>query len=286
MPTVRRKYTAALQRFVLEAAAEGDQKSRTEMVEDLREWRTAELYWVNADMTQVALEAAETMPPWTPSQEMPSPSGWMYFDGQLPELPVVDSVRIDAFGQEVEEWRRPTWVAWAWRWVDGVRHLQMKYGVVGPSDVSARPVPISSYGETFLPIEEDRMLDPNPDFDGPHPMRYATELLMFMGAVWHLMKQPSVATARVDRVRPQGVSKKAPATEVNVVTLRQMRYVEAERSDSGRVYTHRWVVNGHWRQQRSGAGLSVVSPVWIPSYVKGPRGAPLKLKERVMVWRR
>ena len=48
-------------------------------------------------------------------------------------------------------------------------------------------------------------------------------------------------------------------------------------------WSHRWLVNGHWRNQwlpsRAAHRLQ-----WIAGYVKGPASKPLVVKDRVTAW--
>ena len=53
---------------------------------------------------------------------------------------------------------------------------------------------------------------------------------------------------------------------------------------SGRTYRVRWIVDGHWRNPWYPAS-ETHRPRYIDAYVKGPEGAPLKLRETVKVWR-
>jgi hypothetical protein len=46
-------------------------------------------------------------------------------------------------------------------------------------------------------------------------------------------------------------------------------------------WTHRWLVRGHWRQQRVGPGLTSTRPTWIPGHVKGPADKPLIVRTTV-----
>lgn len=74
---------------------------------------------------------------------------------------------------------------------------------------------------------------------------------------------------------------------VQVIDLRPMRHVPTEDTDqTGRRYTHQWVVRGHWRQQPVGPHHSQRRPTWVSSYLKGPQGAPLLTGDRVYAWRR
>lgn len=46
-------------------------------------------------------------------------------------------------------------------------------------------------------------------------------------------------------------------------------------TETGRVYTHRWLVRGHWRNYQDG------KRIWVRPYVKGPAGAPWITQIRV-----
>jgi hypothetical protein len=83
-----------------------------------------------------------------------------------------------------------------------------------------------------------------------------------------------------------------PDPEVTTVDLRRL-YVPQDQDatsdgDGQRRYRHRWVVSGHWRRYKSDrySDETRAQAQWIPSYTKGPDGAPLLSTERVNVWRR
>ncbi len=118
-------------------------------------------------------------------------------------------------------------------------------------------------------------------------------LVSTVAAAWLLMEQPQL----VDRTRLDA-DKQARATAsrlgytdpaVSIVDLRR-QYVpdlrEETGTEGGRRYMHRWVVSGHWRNQRVGSGRAEVRRTWVTPYVKGPEGGELLLTEQVNVWRR
>lgn len=78
--------------------------------------------------------------------------------------------------------------------------------------------------------------------------------------------------------------------DVTIVDLRRLYQPEAPGDQPAdgpaRNYRYRWVVSGHWRNQPFGPQRSQRRQTWIPSYTKGPNGAPLLETERVNVWRR
>ena len=51
--------------------------------------------------------------------------------------------------------------------------------------------------------------------------------------------------------------------------------------DGDPLYSHRWVVRGHWRWQACGKGRKDRRLTWISPHVKGPEDAPLIEVEQV-----
>lgn len=72
-----------------------------------------------------------------------------------------------------------------------------------------------------------------------------------------------------------------PPREVSVLKLRKLAHREATHDESGRAYTHQWIVRAHWRQQACGPGLRDRKPILVAPYIKGPPGAPLIEKDRM-----
>lgn len=50
-------------------------------------------------------------------------------------------------------------------------------------------------------------------------------------------------------------------------------------------YSHRWVVQGHWRNQPYGENMELRRPKWIAPYIKGPEDKPLVVRETVNLWK-
>lgn len=114
-----------------------------------------------------------------------------------------------------------------------------------------------------------------------------------LASAWLLMEQPLLidrTRERADKSTARAYARDSLSTpEVTVVDLRR-QYTPADQEENegmpGRHYRHRWVVSGHWRNQAYGPDRSLRRKTWVPSYVKGPDGAPLLSTERVNVWRR
>ena len=114
----------------------------------------------------------------------------------------------------------------------------------------------------------------------------AEQIGRFVTAVFALINEPGVTSSSLVRA---GKKDAHPVTgqlpEIRRIELRPMKYVNQTHSTSGRVYTHRWVVRGHWRQQFY-ASTGTNAPRWIAPFLKGPEGAPLLTAPKVYVWNR
>lgn len=118
-------------------------------------------------------------------------------------------------------------------------------------------------------------------------------LLCTLAATWALMQQPTISDrtrAPVDKSLARSYRRAGrPEPEVSIVDLRHIYQPPAdddEDTQSSRVYRHRWVVRGHWRDQAHGPARALRRRIYVPAYIKGPDGAPLLDRERVNVWRR
>jgi len=81
---------------------------------------------------------------------------------------------------------------------------------------------------------------------------------------------------------------KMPPPILRVIELRRARnYGEAKEKENGggREYTHRWIVQGHWRNQWY-ASEGRHKQKYIGAYVKGPEDLDLIVKQRVWNWDR
>ncbi|MEU0497934.1 hypothetical protein [Mycobacterium sp. NPDC006124] len=303
VPDIRRQWCNALDKLVehqssalagpTSASTSGErrlQRLQSKLAESLSQMsaeadairNSAELYWVSRDMVDVALDAADSLPEWTPAIAAPAPTGllcWAKPAGSVPwnALSPTDPTEV-------------TWDGlWWWSRPDGVLQLQplsrlaKQPDLLNPYQVTS---PVWATNPTLLlqPLvprtaEATRAADASP-------------LVSVVGAAWLLMGQPTVTATRVfddaPRARTQAPE---PATgnpdRVSIIELR--RPMSPPREHDGehpeRRYSSRWWVGGHWRQQACGPNHADRRPKWIAPYVKGPEGAPLKT-DRVHVWRR
>jgi len=246
----------------------------------------AEFYWVKADMVALAVAAGEQLleTDWDITVR-PSAAGLIYFqdgigmrDSGLGPLPIDAAVWGSIAGR-----------CHVWLMVD--RRRLTKVAQVLP-DAAARAMP--GVGEA---LERTPPLVPVTalwrPLDEP-TLRGDTDPLMFtLNAAWLLMQQPTLfdrAQERPERSQRQAyVRAGRPVPEVSVMDLRRAYAPQDRDPDAGgdgRTYRNRWVVSGHWRNQAYGPEHSQRRRQWIPSYVKGPDGAPLLVTEKVNVWRR
>ncbi len=245
---------------------------------------TADMYWVTDDMTRVALDASQDLPEWSPVAVQPSPWGMLYWAGLLPE--------IHPFPREHPDATLPLagvlWGREAGR--IAVNLLTTAAAAAALGDKLGQRVivedtpPLGPLGYFTLPLEGHPVPEDN-------TVDEAVGITALLGATWTLMQQPTIAERREVRPGRRDVEDvlrlEGSRPLVSAVSLRPMRTVRpgSEDAPSGRHLTVRHVVRGHWRQQYHPSDHSH-RPKWIPSYLKGPEGAPLHLTQQVMVWRR
>lgn len=236
-----------------------------------------DLYFVGADMVELAKHAARSLPDYKlDPEDLPSRSGFIVFEKPLGfvQPPVVGAAgreySISAASWGVREpTRKGVWISWysdqralanptpGWptRYVFDHEHI----------------VPFGS-GVSFVDVLDGAL-------DG------APELLDLLRVTWLLMQQPitqttEVETYRAARKRLQRLGHEPAA--VRVIQLRRANRPPGA-GESGREYRHQWITRGHWRQQWY-PSREVHRPVWIAPHVKGPEGAPMLGGEKVHAW--
>ncbi|MFD0366319.1 hypothetical protein ACFQZZ_33205 [Nocardia sp. GCM10030253] len=238
------------------------------------------LYWASADMTALAVSAGAALDELDFALEArPELAGLMVFDGGVGSTSYDGTVvPVDAVSWGPGPGSAGVvWIPWIARWriVEAAAAQGVELGTLPPPLVMLAVLP-----RGLGPIGRDEV----------------GELLPMIAptvAAWHLMAQPTLT----DRWREPADKKTRRAyardgrgePDVTIIDLRQLYRpndpAHAPDEQPGR-YSHRWVVTGHWRNQRHGAGLVQRKRIWIPDHVKGPNGAPLLTRERVNVWRR
>lgn len=235
--------------------------------------RVEDLYWVTSDMAAVAKTAAAGVDALQVS--MLPVSGIIGVEGL--ELPLYRGTPETAIIA----------VTWSKVRVDlrdsgraiGILSMGLVIEEAGP--VSPIHIYLDGGGRVDLDAEQG---------DNPEGIYGATQVWKWLQAAWELMNTPTVAEAKPMPVPAKVAKKRAKKgrvdPEVRIVTLRPMRNENVTHSPSGRKYHHRWLVRGHWRNQACGPKQSERKRTWVPSYTKGPDGAPLIGGDLVKVWKR
>lgn len=242
--------------------------------------RAAGLYWASADMAALAMSAGASLAAarWA-TADRPSGCGLIVWDGGVGT--------IDAHGVaipvEAMTWGPSPDGCLIGLWISRAR-IQQESSV--ELDIERTPplLPMRGYD---VPVTSE----PVPFVD--LGMNAPTTVTAALAAAWLLIQQPNLVERTIERpdksVRRSYGRAGREDPEVTVIDLRHL-YVPKD-PDAGeevgtRHYRHRWVVSGHWRNQPYGPDREMRRRQWIPSYTKGPDGAPLMITEKVNVWRR
>lgn len=229
---------------------------------------TCSLLWIAPDMVDLLIHAAATLPahdfepsrlPWRRAFVV---LGKPVVVGDVPMSSIMWSDRLtDLPGQAADNYL-----------VTGlVRHAEGR--VLAPVVVTTlRPGTAWADVSTFDGLEDDM------DLYG-----------RLISTLWLLVQQ-KVAVQRVagaDRAANRRWSRDhdRPPPEVTVVELR--RPIETRPHEDSSVvpveWSHRWIVDGHWRNQyHPSTGERV--PTWIAPHIKGPEDKPLVVKRKINAW--
>jgi hypothetical protein len=249
----------------------------------------ADLYFVSAQMTELAVVAAGSMPHFDLAfDDLPSMVGLIVFDRPI-------GASKNDIGEDLT-----------------IRGATWSIGTTSVPSITTSPVPyvwFSFYMDAHAVFDAEsasglitqeeaaRQKGAQPSIvrctDAAHILgvkndRPSSAMHMWGRTIvtaWLLMQQQ---LALVEEVRPDRAARKRllragrePAS-VRVIHLRR----PASASNAGasdREYHHQWIVRGHWRQQWYPA-REVHRPVWIAPHIKGPEGAPLIGGEKVYAW--
>lgn len=247
-----------------------------------------DLFYVGADMVELAQHAVKTLPPFklTP-EDLPSKSGFIVFE--TPVGTVKQDLIKDRFLDAVAAPKEYSISAASWG------HFDTRRGNTGAwvswySDQRALDQPAAGWPTRFVFDHEHVVpfgLEGAPFVDPFHGevLDAAPPLLDMLRVTWLLMAQPIATDERVETYRAARRRLERAGHEpaaVRVIRLRRAQHA-ASAGGSEREYQHTWIVRGHWRQQWY-ASRGVHRPVWIAPHVKGPEGAPLLGGEKVHAW--
>ena len=275
----------------------------------------AVLYYVTADMTRLAMAAAETLPVHTfHAQDVPTDSGFLLFaepigayhphDKPTHQLDVVTIVAA-SWGPINDVLPGPpgVWVTFyaitdyeaeaRWLHQQGMplsharqRIRQIRAELGWDNEVTLR------YGSADLAVLSTDITQPvlrNERIDATGGWDQIKDTTLgwahIVRATWLLMTQPGVTdvdeqlSSRTLRRRAQREGYNPAPVRVVSIHHRADTPIHSESSD-GRTYRVRWTVRGHWRNQWY-PSRQEHRPVWINPHIKGPDGAPLHTAETV-----
>lgn len=269
----------------------------------------ASLWYVTPDMAELVDHSARTLPPTTLHDDL-VPGGWglVFFARPLTGHDADTGAEINTWG-----------LLWG---VTRLRDLEEGDAFIesGPTYVEIpkdeRVLTISCYGRTAEHFAIDGHSPRShwypqgrsdwrwgadtdaPTFEGFDEVHRSSMLeeRRWLAALWLLAAQPLASTEEVHAPRAarrrigRAGGRLAPLGEspVRLIDVRGSRVPRepGDRSEAtGREYTRRWVVTGHWRQQAYGPGWSLRRPTYIADHIAGPDDRPLVVREDVHVVR-
>jgi len=224
----------------------------------------ARLYWIDSKFTELAEHAASHMPAVTASKDLaPGDDGLLVWSRSATARQItavswttgddtIHAVVYRAIGTGLDD--------------TAMQHLRDELGWLAPMRA--------------FQLRHQQLVD-----DANHP---GCAILL---ATWLLIAQKAAETvaAEVDKaVRKRYARAKRPLPDVRIVrirahTPRQDNASTVTATGTGRTYTSRVWVSGHWRNQAYGKGRALRRPVYIHPFLRGPEDAPIKLSTTVRI---
>lgn len=270
--------------------------------------RMTATYWVDGDMVTLVNAAAPSMPDqpllWA---DAPHEYGFALLDGNLY---LVDG--DEKIGVRAVQWRRTTTmttkgqrsgfeVVWYSDRYDGKDSLwgektwKQAESALHDAQLAAR-ADQAQWGLHRLVVCHTFMWFTGEEGAAVEDWQHTDRFRRWLAAFWTLVKQPvpgrksMVALHEVQPDRPlRKRLERLSLTQQHVtfITLRHIQQREkAEGEDAKYVeWTHRWLVDGHWRNQYYPSD-NTHRQIYINGYVKGPEDKPLRMKEKVYSWTR
>ncbi|MBV9659870.1 MAG: hypothetical protein JO337_01795 [Acidimicrobiales bacterium] len=284
VPQTEEEFDAALAQFQDQVVAvadrvlgpfDRDRDSALVVAEQTAAVKEATTFAVTTDMVTLVEHAAPSMPVETVERsDVPCPNGFVYLE--KPFSLISDSGK--AIPQRALHWTvasdEVTVVCYRRRddYAEGEETLN-------PTDAAMLPRLLVGTEWTW------RFGDPSfGGFPGGDDSA-VPQLAQFLKALWAISAQRLAATetARPDRQTLRRAQRAGMVTAgaVRVVQLRRQEHsASAGPVERAVDWTHRWLVNGHWRNQYlPGCGLH--RQQWIDTHVKGPEGLPLVVKPTI-----
>lgn len=324
VPRIRRGFIRGMQQWVSEIEVQKAAESPPVTQGEREHWESREasllatrtaiskldlahLFWVTEDMAVAAMDASHDIPSVQWASVLPANAGIIGFAKALPPLP--ENLQMMYAGDRRAPAKPIDMISWHYG-KNGLsinaHTLVSRYAPGEIPDELDTPGPLMHSMAFVLPHADREVAFNSSDWATVTDSSILTEtahteyigaqpagdaMLAFLAACLTMMMQPTVATrTRLDGTTGGPARDAAPATpsDVTLIDLRPLvhKATETEPGEGARVYRHRWIVRGHWRNQRVGQDRAQTRVTWVPSHIKGPAGAPVLATEKVMVWRR
>jgi len=222
----------------------------------------ARLYWIDSSFTELAEHAASQMPAVTASRDL---------------APCDDGLLVWTRSATT---RRITAVSWASH--GDLTHVVV-YRAIG-TGLDDQPMQHLRDEVGWLAPMRAFQLRHEQLADEAHDHSCAILL-----ATWLLIAQKAAETvpAEVDKtIRKRYARANRPLPDVRIVRIRahtQGEGTATTAASTGRTYTNRVWVTGHWRNQAYGPGRALRRPVYIHPFLRGPEDTPIKLSTTVRI---
>jgi hypothetical protein len=293
------------------------QDATTLLEQEHRRLSQAELYYVTADMTRLALVAAETLPVHSfHPEDVPAEHGFLvfaepisaYYPDGAPEVESnVVTIVVVSWGPLSDAIpRRPGVWATFWSLTDYEADAQLLHEQGLPLSKArervrsvraelnwdnelgmgygAEDVAIVDHHDSGSVVHAERI---NTDRGGWDQVKGTTVAWgQILRAAWLLITQPGVTEVEEQHLsrtmRRRAEREGYNPAAIRVVRIRHRENTPIQDETPGRVYHVRWTVRGHWRNQWY-PSRGEHRPVWINPHIKGPDGAPLHTSQTVHV---
>jgi hypothetical protein len=268
-----------------------------------RALQAAELFYVSADMTRLAVSAGMALPSYQlHPEDLPATHGLLVWEEPATDpyeggagigAPILGMTwAVQGRGVHFRTWcHREDWLA---HMAKGDPRLGLRD--LSPADIAelrrVQPQAIVCLSGGYLPFgrvpgwlaaaPDDTAgltLAELQDYDRSADRQEQAERALVV--TWLLMGQTLVREepVHVPRSTAKVIARINPGLlgAVRYVQLRHRNVLPEQRGDAdgdGRAYRHRWVVRGHWRSQYY-PSRQTNRPIWIADHIKGPDGAPI-----------
>lgn len=256
-----------------------EQEKMTDILSD------STLWWIDLEMTNLIDTAAKSFPRHTLQQEDLSNDlfGVCFFERPLlgtnvenPERPVCIHAMSWSPGYLEVAGRKPCLWIMSWfrqedgTWLANAGHKWFPQGTASWA----------------LGYSQDEMFVPQEDLVMQSNVEDCSRLMtIFMLASQKGISKPVLQ--KMDRPALRRTQREnCNISPIKIINLRKPENHHSSDTDGQEMkWSHRWIVDGHWRQQPYGQGRSQTRPVWIAPYIKGPEDKPLVMKESVKIMR-